>query len=75
MGVFGYDANVYIELTIFGESAHEIYVADYGITRANEKTMSGGCMNEPTKEMLFVAVEESSIRVLQNQNKYYWEER
>lgn len=71
MGVLSHDVSVDIELKIFGEGDSESYIAEYEITRADGKTTGGACMNRGTKENTFVAVEESVIQAMEDEN-HHW---
>lgn len=72
MEIFGYDVEINIELKVFGEKENESYIADFEITRNEGKTTSAACMNQLSKEDTFVAVEETVIQILNDEN-YYWE--
>lgn len=72
MEIFGYDASINIDLKVFGEKGCETYIADFVIIRRDGKIASANCMNQPSKEDTFLVVEETVIRILNNENSY-WE--
>lgn len=69
MELLTFPATVQIELKIFDAG---LYMATFEITRADEKTTYGSCMNRPTKEEMLIAVEEAVIFVMEDTN-HYWE--
>lgn len=70
MSILSYDATVIINLSVFGEGDNESYMANYEIIRGiDEKTTEGACVNRPTKEATFEAVEEAAIKALEDKNR------
>lgn len=64
MEVFGCDANVRVEMKIFGEGTSLSYAAEYEITKSDGEIINGGCVNKSSKEELFIAIEEIVVRTL-----------
>lgn len=66
MEVFGYDMIVRIDLKIIGPTDEVAYVADSTIYRKDGKTAHFTCLNEPTKEDTFIAVEHKVLEMLRS---------
>lgn len=72
MGIFSYDdVTIEIELKIFGEKEYETYMADFDITKGDGSSASATCMNRPTKEETFFAVEETVVEMLGDENTHW----